>query len=346
MRITFLIGNGFDLQLGLRTSYSDFLDWYVMLPSPDADIMAFRQKLRDEKGRSLWWSDAEIAMGRMFGEYSNKDIEKYYKCIRDFKQQLAEYLRKEQNKCNYKDENKIVKAFLTFVRSYQDEIMLNQKSKYLSHKNTHIAYTFVNFNYTNTLAKILQCCGGDGAEIGTTNYAGSFYTESIVCEISVHGTLSSSIIMGVNDERQINASASDLTPKARRVLIKPYINSQLGRTQDHDAETAIANSDSVVIYGLSLGATDQKWWNLLREWMIKSNSHKIVWFTRSGPTQIDPTIPEDLLDYVEAKRDLFLEKLKVSQERKDYESIRERIFIICDTKKLNLTIIQKEPALV
>lgn len=346
MKITFLIGNGFDLQLGLRTSYPDFLSWYVAIPSSDIDILTFRQKLKDEESNSLWWSDAEIAMGNMFGEYTSADIDKFYKCIRDFKQQLAEYLRQEQSKCNYDDKDKIAKGFLPFLRNHQSEIMLNQNRNYLPQKTSSITYNFVNFNYTNTLSGILRCCGGEGTTIGIFNYGGSAYNESIGHEISVHGTLSSSIIMGVNDEQQVNAEADALTAKARRALIKPYVNNQLGRTEDQDAETIIANSDSIVIYGLSLGVTDQKWWNLLREWMIRSSNHKIVWFTRSGSNQIDPTIPEDLLDYVEEQRDIFLRKLKVSEEHKSYTSIRERIFIIRDTKKLNLTIIKKEPALV
>lgn len=340
MNVTFLIGNGFDLQLGLKTAYSDFLNWYLNKPTEDIDITVFKDELETD---NLWWSDAELAMGSVFGTYTGRTVDKFYKCIRDFKRRLVEYLREEQNKCNYDSRDAIRQTFADFLTSYQDEIMLNQKRSYLPRKTTGITYNFVNFNYTDTLSNILRCCGGKGTVIGTFDYGGSAHAETIGKEISVHGTLSSSIIMGVNDEQQISADEGTLTAKARRVLIKPYVNKQLGRTENGEAEETIANSDSVVIYGLSLGITDQKWWNLLREWMIRSTDHRIVWFTRTAPNQLDPTIPEDLLDYVEEQRDCFLEKLKVSEEHKSYTSIRERIFIIHDTKKLDLTVVKREP---
>ena len=39
MYITFLIGNGFDINLGLKTSYSDFYDCYKNRASKDSVIL-------------------------------------------------------------------------------------------------------------------------------------------------------------------------------------------------------------------------------------------------------------------------------------------------------------------
>lgn len=342
MNVTFLIGNGFDLQLGLKTSYSDFLEWYLANPSGDVDIANFKAKLASEENHGLWWSDAELGMGEMFGEYTDKNIEKYYKCIRDFKQQLVVYLHLEESKCDYSNEEKIAKSFISFLRTYQTEIMLNQGSRYFQRQGEDTTYSFVNFNYTDTLSKIIQCCGGLGAKIGEYKYGATFYSDKIGKIIPVHGELSSSIIMGVNDESQIRSSSGVLSSKAQRTLIKPIVNSELNRLEDTNAEHAIANSNAVVLYGLSMGKTDQKWWYLLREWMIRSTSHKIVWFRKANSDNFDPTMPEDSLDYVDEQKESFLSNIGVSDKHKDYDSIKQRIFIIRNTQKLNFTVVEEK----
>ena len=345
MNVTFLIGNGFDLHLGLKTRYSQFLHWYVETSSADLDIFAFKEGLKAESSSGLWWSDAEIAMGAMFGEYTDENIEKYYKCIRDFKQQLVVYLHSEQERCDYSNRTEIAKKFRYFLQTYQSEIMLNQSAEYFQRKNENAFFFFINFNYTDTLMNIIQCCGGPRGVIGNYEYAGGSYLDSIREVIPIHGDLSSSIIMGVNDESQIRNNEGVLSPKAQRTLIKPAVNKALNRSEDTRAEKAIANSDSIVLYGLSIGETDQKWWNLLREWMLRSATHRIVLFARSNQDDFDPTIPEDLLDYVEGQKESLLSKFKVSKDHKSYEQLKQQIFIIRNTKKLNFDIVKdKEPA--
>ena len=61
MNITFLIGNGFDLNVGLATTYSAFLEEYAKPSDKDSDLLKyFKQKiLKDAK----MWSNAELAFG-------------------------------------------------------------------------------------------------------------------------------------------------------------------------------------------------------------------------------------------------------------------------------------------
>lgn len=340
MNVTFLIGNGFDLQLGLKTSYSQFLEWYLNNLFVDVDIANFKSRLAKNRGHGLWWSDAELGMGEMFGEYTDENIEKYYKYIRDFKQQLVIYLRSEQSKCSYSNKEKIAKIFTSFLRTFQTEIMLNQGTRFFQQRGEPTTYSFVNFNYTNTLSKIIQCCGGENAIIGDHRYGNNSYRESIGNIIPVHGELSSSIIMGLNDENQIRKGKGALTLKAQRTLIKPIINNALNRPEDSAAEHEIANSDIVALYGLSLGETDRKWWYLLREWMAKSTSHKIAWFRKADSTDFDPIMPEDLLDYVDEQKEALLSHIGVSTEHKSRDSFKQQIFIIRNTQKLNFTVVE------
>ena len=61
MNILFLIGNGFDLNLGMKTNYNDFYKYYASKQS-SSDLI---QKLKKEiDGNIENWSDLELALGK------------------------------------------------------------------------------------------------------------------------------------------------------------------------------------------------------------------------------------------------------------------------------------------
>ena len=65
MNITYLIGNGFDLNLGLKTKYADFLQEYRNIESGDLVIGKFKSDIANNLKH---WADAESA----FGEYTER----------------------------------------------------------------------------------------------------------------------------------------------------------------------------------------------------------------------------------------------------------------------------------
>ena len=62
MNVTFLIGNGFDLNLGLKTKYSDFITTYCAENDKDSDLIK-KFKKNIHKNPDLWAS-AELAFGQ------------------------------------------------------------------------------------------------------------------------------------------------------------------------------------------------------------------------------------------------------------------------------------------
>lgn len=337
MNVTFLIGNGFDINLGLKTKYSDFLHWYVkqnpykmnsLMDSIRFDM--FKTYLL-ENVDSEWWSDIEKAMGVYLGDFTDSNIRDYYFIVRDIKIKLSEYLTKEQEKCNFDKTKDIASVFKRFLTRFDEEVMLNKGSKCIP-RNTSINYHFINFNYTNTLKNIINCTNIHYSPVVRANN----YYESIQSVIHVHGTLDSSIIMGVNDESQLMLSKTRLTDRLRRTMIKSATNSQLGRMENTQAEAVLSNSDVIVIFGMSIGATDQKWWAQILEWLQVSNNHKVIWFTISPNDEINPIVPEDLLDYVDDKQNELLNKMGANDLESDYYSIKEQIYIIRNTELLKL----------
>ncbi|MBQ0033198.1 MAG: hypothetical protein KBT68_10415 [bacterium] len=69
MNVTYIIGNGFDLALGLRTDYPSFIKHYVdAMPQrvqkgevrPDSPLLKLCEKAKDDPKT---WADAERAFG-------------------------------------------------------------------------------------------------------------------------------------------------------------------------------------------------------------------------------------------------------------------------------------------
>ena len=89
MNVTILVGNGFDLNLNLKTKYTDFLNYYCGDSGADhVTIQSFKQDiLQDYKT----WSDAELAFGRYTEKFLNDDegAEKFCDCHDDFCVKLA-----------------------------------------------------------------------------------------------------------------------------------------------------------------------------------------------------------------------------------------------------------------
>ena len=61
MNILYLIGNGFDINLGLKTGYSDFYDYYLSQETKSEVVAKLKTHL--EKERYTTWADLELGMG-------------------------------------------------------------------------------------------------------------------------------------------------------------------------------------------------------------------------------------------------------------------------------------------
>ena len=59
--VTFIIGNGFDIGLGMKTRYGDVYDEYVKTPSATEVIKAFKKDLSQRTPYDKW-SDFEMGM--------------------------------------------------------------------------------------------------------------------------------------------------------------------------------------------------------------------------------------------------------------------------------------------
>lgn len=89
MNLLFVIGNGFDLQLGLPTSYSDFYKYYISRPSQSEVISRLKGEISQNQQN---WSDLELALGKISANYS--DVDTFCEVYDDIQTELQRYLLK------------------------------------------------------------------------------------------------------------------------------------------------------------------------------------------------------------------------------------------------------------
>ena len=268
MSITYLIGNGFDIGLGLDTRYVDFIDSYVpRVNRSDQTLATFVEAI--EKDRETW-SDAELAFGGLpFSEFGSDDVEESFcRCYRDFQKALRSYLKKQQNRLQLSQVTAELKAeFRNSLIRLVKYVGGRNRSTYLrllDAQENAVAINCINFNYTTAFDSLVGVADDAEAKLFSykdedTHREGSFYINKCV---HVHGSLDGGrLLFGVNDVNQIVDRRFAGLSGADGYLIKSQMASEGSCSFYNEARELLKNSDVVVLFGLSYGATDKRWWD-------------------------------------------------------------------------------------
>ncbi len=160
-----IIGNGFDLNLGLKTSYKDFIE------SENFDLLVEKENTLalylDEKREINNWVDIE------------RELTNYSILIQDDKKTVKDDFKELKN------------SLIDYLKAAQEKD-INQNSKAFEMIKSEISDTDIifNFNYTNSVFKI-----GEILEIPDIASKHSY----------VHGSIKNKdIIFGVEDDARIN----------------------------------------------------------------------------------------------------------------------------------------------
>lgn len=255
MNLLFMIGNGFDKNLGLKTSYTEFYDYYVNLPSENEIIKKFKEDIKKENYKD--WADLEFALGQYSDNFNNEDD--YICTINDVSKELKKYLELLQEEIIFDNSiEKVREEFLNFKQylSNANQIIYD---KFIE-KEQNLKINIINFNYTNTLERILKI--KVPFQLNNQNINGKMYSSHIKKHIHVHGDLKDSMILGVNDYTQIK-NEKMRTTKVIENIVKPTMNINAETLRENDCEKIINEANIIVIYGMSIGETDKCWWEKL-----------------------------------------------------------------------------------
>lgn len=278
MNITFLIGNGFDINLGLKTRYTDFYPFY--LSKEHCDLLS--NAISDNYKR---WADLEIALGQFLSELTFDDVDEFLDSKGVLENDLAEYLRSEEQ-CFKLSDKTPCSDFSKKLAEFYKEFSAKDQTEYTSWQksiNGPIRYQFISFNYTDALDRIVFQAKTQ-AFPGTHTSSNTRYQDELGDILHIHGTLTNNLILGINDVTQIANPLLHDKNGLTDYIVKPTVNASLGERQTESAKRIIDSSDYVCIYGMSLGDTDMLWWEYLLSWLSGKSSRRLVLYVHGGQT--------------------------------------------------------------
>lgn len=314
MEILYIIGNGFDLNLDLKTSYNDFYKYYKTLETDNLNV----QKLKDNISQSYEsWADLELALGNYTQHL--KKLEELDDILLDIGENLSKYLHLEESKLeNYEiNKNRFI-DHLCFPENLflpaDKENILAIKNKWKYHQWNLNIFTF---NYTTIIEKIF----GDKQK----DILLSFHHNNMPIQLGeikhIHGYLDNDMVIGVNDISQIKNESFHKYRDVLESIVKSECNHANRNNIDRQLTNKINTANLICIFGSSIGETDNKWWEIIGE-RLKSDCHLII-FTKGA--EIPPRIRHMQARAERAIRDSFLSKTRLNE--KGMETVEEKIFI-------------------
>lgn len=201
-----IIGNGFDQSLGLKTSYTNFIESEEFKRNLTYPLFKY---LYDQK-QIKRWIDLEIEL-KNYAQTNEKKI-----VPRDF----------------YYDQFKKLCISLKLYLQNLDYDTIDQKSDAANflRENTNIDTLIINFNYTDTVTRIIN-------------------NKNTAEEIKMHGSYDKDIIIGIEDN--IALSKEFIFLKKSTSPIYPNV----------DCNEILSNAINIYFFGYSLGETDHSYFD-------------------------------------------------------------------------------------
>jgi hypothetical protein len=266
MKITFIIGNGFDIGLGLKTSYSDFISEYADLTRPYNQYTIEAKLKKHINTDRLSWADAEVAYARLpfdliLEGYDDFD-RKFLELLGGFQGSLNEYLTSEANRFSFYGINRGIsmRSLNQIFNSLIEGLPPEQSVSFLEElKDGHHLLRSINFNYTETF-DALVCQGADDILIqlqGSCN----FHLETYQV-VHVHGKLhKKNTVFGVTDARYIKSEKARDLCRLTSTFLKEETDREERLNGYNSALAVIDDADVIVIFGTSMGMSDSAWWS-------------------------------------------------------------------------------------
>lgn len=280
MNIVHVIGNGFDLNQGLPTSYAHFYEYYLQLipknGEPDS-INRFREllieKLKNEPTED--WADLEKTLGKLTTEFDK--VEDYVEAYIDVYTHLKEYLNmvyKHSEVQKFDNQEKTIFSdlcqpwlHLTPADRQRLESIIPIREDY--------RVSIINFNYTDTLYRISDLSAKEGNAFTRSQNSTAFYDG---CKHIHHTLVGDDIILGVDNAGQIGNTKFRDDDRIQNYLIKPQTNSGMGTLIDNECKSLIDNAHLICIYDMSVGHTDDTWWRAIGKHFVKNNKVCLLYF--------------------------------------------------------------------
>lgn len=325
MNILYILGNGFDKAQGMATSYPEFYE-YLVNKIKDESALLNKMKLEITEDTVLW-SDMEIGLGEF--TTITDDTQEFDDFYFELSEHLQHYLKTEDDKYTPTDKLKYkFQSDFTTISQYLGELDKRRFDVFLGTINTSTKdINVITLNYTNTLEKILDLNAG----VRSKSFSNSTNLHNI---IHVHGKLGESIIIGVDHPAQMKNETFRNNDDIKDIMIKIESNESMKETRHMQCERLIANANVIILFGVSLGETDARWWKLIGQNLSRRKNLAIIQHLYN-PGAIVPTQRQKMRRLERWQREHLMQRMGVKKENWTDE-IKDRLFITVNESILKL----------
>ena len=329
MNITFLIGNGFDLNLKLKTRYTDFYKYYI--ENDPKDLLS-----KSIKNDYEMWSDLEVGLGEFIKDIDESQIEEFLDSKSTLEKMLSEYLTLENNRVYVKEEKVLAEEFKKKVLNFFSDFSAIDKDHYhqvMGATRTQINYNFITFNYTSVLDTIISVAQKNCKPFGNHNAGGAGYNDAVVSPHHIHGKLTEDLILGLDNADQILNDKLKNNPKLTNYIVKSTVNTALGEKKIEKAKEIIDKSKYICLFGLSIGDTDGMWWSYIVEWLKRDKDNRLVLFiNRNTIVQLSG---QEKIRFRDSNRERMLERSRC-EVTETLKLVQDKIIIVPNSKIFDL----------
>ncbi|MFN8356171.1 MAG: AbiH family protein [Spirosomataceae bacterium] len=316
MNILFIIGNGFDINLGLKTRYQDFYDFYISKPSKSSTIYELKNNIsKDLKN----WANLELELGKYTKNISS--IDEFDEIYDDLIQHLGDYLEEQENSFLFKPEK--LENFLSDLFKLDSFLSPAEKVDYETFTNIWKERTWkvnlMTFNYTKIIEKILGEAIEQNMSIGKHHETFDVVFQGLV---HIHGYHDERMILGVNDVSQIQNIKLHMVEDICGTFIKSEYNKGVGELIHERCEHLVNNANLICIFGSSIGDTDKIWWELIGK-RLRENSRLII-FKREG-SELNLRFSSKTVRLKNKTKEDFL--IKTNFNEKEKEEIKKKMYV-------------------
>lgn len=291
MYITWIIGNGFDSNLGLETSYACFRDRVYLSDS-------LKSRLRDDlvnrldvdssdKGfkRAELWSDLERLLGEATKLYKQDEDELFSSTFEEMERLLTDYVHSQELRIPSDISDECFKEFSDSICRFDSRMVYQDRRQFdlsgISQSNSH---RFVCLNYTTSLDRFVDIAASSNWVLRSHRVGASEYTDSVSRPFHVHSDIDANgniieVVFGVDSVDQIANEQFASDPLFAQRWVKKDRNTALfGNNNEHELQRLIGGADVVCVYGCSMGESDSRIWRLVAERLLSNASFKLVLF--------------------------------------------------------------------
>lgn len=324
--MTVMVGNGFDLSAGMKTSTTRFMDFFSKNHASDEGPVGRLAGCIEKEGAQEW-ADFEKKLGEYTSNlefFEGNAVEAALDCKEAIDVDLAAFIASEDKKASDEFIEANSESVMASLAYWYSALQPLERQQILGHYSTDLGLnvSIVTFNYTTLLPRLFNAFGTSEHSTPEDSWGVSFIR--LIHLVQAHGTLGREPICGVNDVSQIGSDALSKNEDVVSTFVKGEIQKLFGSVDDRRAEDIILGANILIIFGLSLGETDMRWWEIVVK-LLKDGDYRFV-LIASTETLSARRSPASFRRFSKALKDKLLTRGGANDDEK--RLLSERIFII------------------